>query len=136
MRPFSIEWTAAFVQAINASADYRLAAEGWDDTLALHLEAAPEFGYHADTVIVLALADGQCGSGSVMEVGEAEVPITLRGSYAAWKDVFLGIIDPIGAVLRGRLAVDGSLFTLMRHTKAAVALVAAARTVPTTFPDL
>ena len=135
MRPFTAEWTAAFVQAINASAEYRAAARGWNDTLALRLEATPTLGYHADTVIVLALADGRCGSGVVMHGGEADAPITLRGDYAAWKDVFLGGIDPIGAVLRGRLAVEGSLITLVRHARAAVALVAAARTVPTTFSD-
>ena len=47
-----------------------------------------------------------------------------------------GELDPLAAVVTGRLAVvRGALTTLMLHVAAARALVAVARAVPTEFPD-
>ena len=64
-----------------------------------------------------------------------DATFVLRADYATWKAVVTGGLDPIGAVMAGRIRLTGPLTTLLMHTAAATALVGAARQVPTRFPD-
>jgi hypothetical protein len=44
-------------------------------------------------------------------------------------------LDPIVGVTRGLVSVRGSITALMLNTRAATALLACAKSVPTFFPD-
>jgi hypothetical protein len=67
--------------------------------------------------------------------GASAAPFKLRGPYAVWKRLVRGELDPVMAVARGELRLEGPLTTLMMHVSSARALVACAQRVPTTFPD-
>ena len=55
--------------------------------------------------------------------------------YSRWKDVVLGELDPVRAMMQGKLRVQGDLPTIVRYVKAADELVHLCSKVPTTFPD-
>jgi putative sterol carrier protein len=71
----------------------------------------------------------------LVSADEVDAPFVLRGSYANWKALMADGLDPVMAIVRGRLRLTGSLATIIRHVNAARALVDCARAVPTTFPD-
>lgn len=134
--PFTDAWASACCAAINASPTYRAAAgdRGW--SIALACDAEPAAGIVAPTAVEFDLAGGGCRTARVTAPAAAGAPVVLRGSYATWKAVVRGDVDPVAAVTAGRLAIDrGSLMSLLPLVAPARALLAAARTVDTAFPD-
>lgn len=134
-RPFTPGWAAAFRDAVELDAAYREAAAKWTWPVALVLDAAPELGYAEPVAVELALDRGRCHGAEIRHPGAVTAPFVLRAPYATWKQVMRGELDPLAGVTRGRIGVRGSLATLMLHARAAAALCACARTVPTLFPD-
>jgi putative sterol carrier protein len=134
-RPFTQPWTDAFVAAINTDAAYKTAGAGWTWPLALVLKAAPEHGYPEDVAVELDLNRGTCDGARLVTGAHSECDFVLRGDYDVWKSVVSGELDAVVAVTMGKLKlVKGALTTLMLNTKAAKALVACAKSVPTDFP--
>ncbi len=134
-RPFTADWAEAFRTAIEADASYRDAAAKWTWPVALVMHAAPEFGYPDSVAVELTLDRGRCHAAEVRSADAVSATIALTAPYHIWKSVVQGELDPLVGVTRGKIAVKGSLATLMMHAKAATALVACARAVPTEFPD-
>lgn len=134
-RPFTPEWAAAFRDAIEADATYRVAAASWTWPVAFVLEAAPEFGYPDAIAMQLHLERGRCHSAALLAPDAVTAPVALRAPYAVWKSVARGELDPVVAVTGGKFRVSAGAMTLMTQPRAATALVACARAVPTAFPD-
>ena len=134
--PFTTSWADAFRAAINDDAAYRAAAARWTWPVVLALDPAePAHGYDAPVGVRLALEHGHCHAAELGAPESFDATFVLRADYATWKDVVQGALDPIGAVMAGRIRLTGPLTTLLMHTTAATALLGAARQVPTRFPD-
>jgi putative sterol carrier protein len=133
--PFSPAWADAVRTAIEADAAYREAAARWTWPVALILEPAPALGFPDAVALHLTLDRGRCHRSEIRPAEGVEAPFVLRASYETWKAIVQGRLDVIQAVIQRRVAVQGQLTTLMLHAKAALALVACARGVPTRFPD-
>ncbi len=59
----------------------------------------------------------------------------LQGNAAAWKRILAGEVEPLTALMTGKLRLtQGSLAKLLPYVQAAKELVAAARRIPSTFP--
>ena len=136
-RPFTQPWADAFRDAINADPAYRTAAAGWSWPVALLLDPpAATLGYPEPVAVQVALDRGTAGDATVVSGDAATADIVLGGSYETWKEIVRGSLDPVGAVMGGRLRlVRGSIMTLMSQIGAARALVACAAQTPTEFPD-
>jgi putative sterol carrier protein len=134
-RPFSAEWAEAFKDAIEADASYRDAATKWTWPVALVLQATPEYGYTDAVAVELTLDRGRCHSAVIRPRDAVTAPFVLTAPYDVWKAVVKGELDPLVGVTRGKIAVQGSLATLMMHAKSAAALCGCARNVATAFPD-
>ena len=136
-RPFTQPWADAFRDAINADPTYRTAAAGWSWPVALLLDPpAATLGYPEPVAVQVALDRGTAGDATVVSGDAATADIVLGGSYETWKEIVRGSLDPVGAVMGGRLRlVRGSMMTLMSQIGAARALVACAAQTPTEFPD-
>ena len=59
----------------------------------------------------------------------------ISAPYSRWKDVVLGELDPVRAMMQGKLRVQGDLPTIVRYVRAANELVHLTGTVDTEFPD-
>ena len=135
LKPFTTAWADAFHAAIEADEPYRSAAAKWTWPVALVLAPAPEHGFPESVAIELQLDRGRCHGAQIVAADAVTAPIALTAPYAVWKSIGRGELDPMVGVTRGKIAVRGSLATLMMHARAATALVACAKTVPTAFPD-
>jgi putative sterol carrier protein len=133
--PFTDAWARACCAALDASAEYRAATGDRAWSIALACDAEPAAGLDAAAAVDFELADGRCRAARATTPDAATADVVLRGSYATWKAVVEGVLDPVAAVMSGRLAVErGSLMSLMPLVGPARALLAVARTVPTDFP--
>ena len=133
--PFTQPWADALKAVINDDPDYRAVASGWKWPLALVLDRVESLGYPDDVAVRLDLGDGECREARIAPAADVEAEFVLRGPYGVWKRIVLGELDPMAAVVKQELELEGSLHTLLMNVKTAKALVACAQRVPTIFPD-
>lgn len=130
------EWFRALADAINGSDAYRDVAADWEGDVAFVIEADPERGLPDDVWGYLDLWHGACREGAVVSADRgAEAEFVIGASYRRWKDVVRGELDPVRAMMQGKLRVRGDLPKILRYVQAAHELVAICGTVPTRFPD-
>jgi len=128
-------WAAAWRDALNASDAYRRAAASWEGAVVAAVRAEPERGIVARAVF-LDLWHGECRSARLASGSDVETArYVLTASAATWAELLGGAVDPVSAVMGGRLELTkGSVMGLFPHITAARELVAAARAVPTALP--
>ena len=121
---------------INASPAYREAAADWEGDIAFLVEAEPERRVPDDVWGYLDLWHGACRGGGLVDPTKGEAAaFVISAPYSRWKDVVRGELDPVRAMMQGKLRVRGDLPTIVRYVKAADELVHLCSTVPTRFPD-
>lgn len=131
----SAEWLDEYVEAINGSADFAEAAKTFEAELSYVFEADPDEGHYEDVWASAGVKDGYCHwwrYGVTPEEG-AKAEFVLRAPYSMWKEIILGNVDPMEAMLDGDLAVTGHLPTLLRYVRAANELVNLAAAVSSNF---
>lgn len=130
------EWFEALAGEINASAAYREAASDWEGDIAFVVEADPERGVPGDVWGYLDLWHGACRSAAVVDAGRGDdAEFVISATYRRWKDVVRGDLDPVRAMMQGKLRVRGDLPKILRYVQAAHELVVICGLVPTRFPD-
>ncbi|MGH7665555.1 MAG: SCP2 sterol-binding domain-containing protein [Gemmatimonadaceae bacterium] len=135
LRPFTQPWADRYRSAINAEPLCRDTGRTWTWPLALILEQCRELGYPNGAAVRLEITHGECHGATAFPVAGGDAPFALRADYPVWKRIVRGELDPIAAVMRRELALEGSLPTLVAHVAFTRALVKAAQAVPTDFPD-
>nr|MDO8086073.1 SCP2 sterol-binding domain-containing protein [Candidatus Sigynarchaeum springense] len=121
-------WAAQYCKALNASATYAKVAKGWgltfDGGMLFVMEKCGEM--EDDITAFLDLKDGKCLGITIVAPGK-EPPrkpiLTLRAPMLTWRRIIFKEIDPIGAIMQGKLALTGEMTLVMRYTRAAVELV-------------
>lgn len=116
-------WLAAACRAVNASDDYRDRAGGWRWPLGLAFLGA---GDRPSRYARLDLHEGGCRGAAAITVEDYEqLSFRLAGSYAQWKRVLEGRIDPMRCLMTRQLVLDGDKLTVLRYLPAAKALMGA-----------
>ena len=88
----------------------------------------------ADVWAVLDLWHGGCRSARIVGPDEGgAAPYVLRAPYTRWRSILEGELDPVKAMMQGKLKVQGNLATIIRYVRAANELVRLTGTVPTEF---
>jgi len=130
------EWFRALAGHIAESRAYHEAASDWEGDIAFVIEADPERGVPGEVWGYLDLWHGTCRSGTIVtpERG-AGAEFVISATYRRWKDVVRGELDPVRAMMQGKLRVRGDLPKILRYVQAAHELVVICGTVPTSFPD-
>jgi len=132
----SKEWAEAFCQALNDSPDYRTTASRWEgDIIFLAVNIPPEVEQGDKAAMKFLLKHGQCRGVEVYTddaVTQADAPYILEADYKTWLDVIAGRIQPIPAMVLGKIKVKrGSFATLAQYAPAALAMIKAAQKVGT-----
>lgn len=134
----SPEWTAAYQQAVNDNEAYQVAGKDWTfGPVAFVIKAEPDVGIATDTGMILDVEGGHCRGTTYVESVEAvdDCSFVIVGSYANWRTVLAGELDPTKAMMQGRLKLTkGHLPTMLRFVESSKQLVASATRVPTEFP--
>jgi putative sterol carrier protein len=133
---FTDEWSAACRARLNERGRFRTVAPSWKSPVALLMRADPRLGLDGERLVYLELRDGACvAARSATDEDRSRAEFILAADAAQWKRMLEGDLDPITAVMMGRLKLErGSLAALLPHAAAARELIAAAREVGGRFP--
>lgn len=129
---FSEDWAAAYIDAINANEEYAKSSKNWE-LGAIALVIKQDGGERA---VIVDLLHGKCLKSTSITMTEAHEQATfvVEGDEAAWKQVLAGEIQPLMAIMRGKLKLGkGSIAKLLPYTKGAIELVHSAQTLDTEF---
>jgi len=129
-------WAEVLTQEINASSEYRNAADGWgvayNGNVLLVIE--PDAKLANGLNLLIRLSGGRCqGAAFVADPHHPEAGFALRAPYSLWKDVLERKTLAATAILTGRMKVDGDKITLLKHTAAHRAMVACCAGIDTDF---
>ncbi len=134
----SAEWCTAYREAINANPGYRSAGKEWTHgPVAMVVSAEPSIGIPEDTAMWLDLHQGECRDCHLISREEAEkASFVIVASYARWKEVIRGLLDPTKGMMQNRLKLTkGHMPTMVKFVAASKELVASTSRVPTKFVD-
>jgi putative sterol carrier protein len=136
MEVFTDEWARACCQAVNAHEGYRAAGAEWEDAVVLVMEADASRGVAENRAFFLDLHRGVCRSTRAATAEDLDqAPYVLSAGPAAWEQILGGRLEPVSALMTGKLRLArGGLFALAKHAAAAKELVAAAGSVDAVFP--
>lgn len=136
MEVFTDEWASACCQALNASEGYRASSAGWQGAIVLAMGADAEHGIHAERRVYIDAHQGACrGARIAADDDVAAAPYLLRADPATWKRLLARELEPVAAVMQGKLKlVRGNFFVLAKYAQSAREMVAAAATVGGRFP--
>jgi SCP-2 sterol transfer family protein len=120
---FSDAWAKACRAEINASTAYREAALTWEDAVAFAMDIPG-----GERAVFVDLWHGECREARTALPGDLDkAPYVIRGDEATWHAVLDGQLEPLQALVTGRLRlVKGNVGALAFHIKSARELVAAA----------
>ena len=135
MFPFATPaWAAALQNAINASGAYREAARAWEGDFWFIVEPAHGEMARERVLIYVDLWHGACRQCEVaLDEGQRAPEFRISGERKNWRRIVEREIDPIRALMTGRLKLKGNMAKVMRNVKAAQELVLCAAAVPTEF---
>lgn len=133
----SFEWTQALRTALNTDRRYREEGKSWKfGSVAMIVRADPEHAVPKDAGIILDVHEGVCRDARFVE-GEsdpADAEFVIVGTYARWRDVIEGRLDPIKGMMEGKLKLArGHLPTIVRFVEVSRRIVSNASRVPTSF---
>ena len=135
----SAEWTDAFRIALNNDRAYREAGKVWTfGSVALIIRSDANQGLEQFAGIILDVHEGECRGARFVEGARDpdDAEFVIVGSYSRWKEVIEGKLDPMKAMMEGKLKLSrGDLPTIIRFVEPSRALVAGARKVPTWFTE-
>jgi len=134
----SAEWCAAYKDAINANAAFKAAHKEWTHgAVAMVVTAEPAIGIPADTAMWLDVHQGTCNDCRLVGRDEADkAPFVIVASYARWKEVIRGLLDPTKGMMQNKLKLTkGHMPTMVKFVTASKELVASTSKVPTQFVD-
>lgn len=130
----SAEWVAAFKDAVNASEAYRVSAAKWEGDF--HFVVEPKGSLKEPVKFYLDLWHGECREAHLVEDSDTKEPeFIIQGTIDTFRQIFDKKLDPIRALVSGKLKLKGNLGKIMRSVKATLDLVNAASTVPTVYPE-
>ncbi len=124
---FTDAWAAAWGAELDRSDAYRAAAVDWSDPMVFVQRGDPGAG-REERAVLLDLDAGRCRGGRAASAGDrATAAFVLVASAADWRAILAGRLEPIAALMLGRLTLErGALAALVARTAAAREMVAAA----------
>ena len=130
----SEEWLNVYVERINASPEYREAATTWEGDVCYVFEAEPDKGVPVEIWAWLDLWHGECRGARMITGNEGtRAAYGITAPYSRWREVVEGRLEPVKAMVQGKLKLRGDLAEIVRHVRAAQELVHLTTLVPTEF---
>jgi putative sterol carrier protein len=134
----SAEWASAYKDAINSNAAYKTAGKDWTHgVVAMVVKADPTLDIPEDLGMWLDVHQGECRECKLISAAEANAaPFVIVADYARWKQVIKREVDPIKAMMQGKLKLTkGHMPTIVKYVNASRELVESTSRVETKFKD-
>lgn len=130
-------WASAYEKAVNQNPQYKVAGKDWTHgKVALVVKADPSIDLSQDMAILLDVDAGTCHAATYMTGDQARqgAAFAVEGPYDNWKQLIVDNLDPIKALMQGRLKLTkGHLPTMIRYVESSKQLLASAQGVETEF---
>ncbi|MEM7482559.1 MAG: SCP2 sterol-binding domain-containing protein [Acidobacteriota bacterium] len=126
---FTQPWIDAWRDELVASEEFRAAGARWQGAIAFVMTPEPELGMPDERCAWLDLRNGDCRAArSATPEDRATAPFVLRAPASTWERLLLGELEPIWALMGGKLQLDrGTITRLVPHARMARQLVRASR---------
>jgi putative sterol carrier protein len=134
----SVEWCAAYKDAINANAGYKEAGRDWTHgPVAMVVTADASIGLPEDQAMWLDVHQGTCRDCRLVSREEAEkASFVIVAGYPRWKEVIRKLLDPTKGMMQNKLKLTkGHMPTMVKYVTASKELVESTSRVPTQFVD-
>jgi putative sterol carrier protein len=133
----SEQWVDAWVALANRTPEFEASGRGWEGAMGLVIEPDADAGLSEPIYVRL---DGRHGKWLGSELGKDSSLVegavfVLRAPYPRWKDLIAQTIQPIRALLQGKVRVEGHLPVVLRWTTSLVILAELAGRIDTEFVD-
>jgi putative sterol carrier protein len=130
-------WASAYRQAVNDNVAYKTAGKDWTHgKVALIVKADATIGIERDMAILLDVNAGTCHAAEYMPGDSAReaAAFAVEGPYDNWKRLIVENLDPIKALMQGKLKLTkGHLPTMIRYVESSKQLLSSAQGVVTEF---
>ena len=126
----SAEWLQAFQEKLNNDEQYARIAKNWEGDIMFYIE--PSGDLKAPVLLYLDLWHGSCRQAFVIENEnneELNPAYILRASYDNFRDVLMGNLDPMQAMITRKLRVQGSMAYMLRNVPVVLDFVRCAQEV-------
>ncbi len=128
------EWADALRKAVESSQSYQEAAKKWEGDLYIIVE--PDAAYKYKNIVYLDLWHGECRAASVVKDESEKTPkYRISGPFTIMKQILDKKVDPVQAMMTGKVKVKGDMAQIMRMPRAAVELVNCMTQFETVFPE-
>lgn len=134
---FTDPWAKAWADELRDSEAYRDAARSWEGSILLEMTGKTESMGIASRAVFVDLWHGDCRAARhAGETEQRQADYVIRGDIEVWKRILSGELEPIFALMSGKLQlVRGSLAKLTPYLAASRELVLAAARVDSSFPE-
>ncbi len=131
----SEEWIQALSDRLNDSPDYKIAAAKWEGSLGYVVE--PDKGStDKQRISFMDAYHGEIRESCELEtIEERAIDFILRANFATWKSIIKSEIEPIRAVMTGKIKVTGNRLKLLKNVGAAKVMMECMKSIPTRFED-
>ncbi len=129
----SDEWIKALAEEVNRSEPYRKAATKWEGDFYWIFEPGP--GLSESVILYIDLWHGEAREAFEATDGDKDPEFVVRAPVGTWRQIVERKLDPIQALITGRLKLTGTMSKVMRFPKAVAELVNCATRVPSRFWD-
>ncbi|MBM3142791.1 MAG: hypothetical protein FJ005_07080 [Chloroflexi bacterium] len=128
------EWADAACKELNESQAYKEAAKNWEGDIYIIVDPDPSFKHRI--INYFDLWHGECRSGCVVKDENEKSPkYRIWGPFTIMNQVLQKKVDPVQAMMTGKLKVKGDMAQIMKMPRAAVELVNCMTMFETVFPD-
>ena len=129
----SDEWAKMMMEDLNKSDTYLEAAKNWEGDFYFIIDP---FGKHdKPTMLYMDLMHGKCREAFYVIDPDVRKPVfRLSGTIENWKKVMTKQMDPMQAMMTGKLKLQGNMAMVMKNVRAAKELVESCTRIDTDFP--
>ncbi len=131
----SYEWMKELVEMLNGSEEYQKAAAAYEGVMALLIKAE-EGKLEKDILGYVHPYHGQITEYGLWDDLEGKNPMfIISAPYSTWKKVVKGEIDPMGAIMKGKIRIKGDMAKLLKRTHGSQLMMEAMKQIETQFID-
>lgn len=133
---FSDEWCKAWEDKVKASEDFAVYNKGWQGDMGCVMQKDPEKNVPEDQFLHIDFEDGVVNGITMVDREKAEnSKFVLSGPYVRWKQVAKRELDPIKAMMQGKLKLKGNLPYVVKYLKGVQEAIRCLTEVDSIYPD-